>query len=256
MKNLLESIGNRSRWPARLDVTQSLTGLALGLFMWVHLILVSSILLGKDAMFYVTGFFELKFLHGWQHGYPVLVSIIGIIVFAIFIVHAGIALRKFPISWKQHRIYRHQMAMMKHSDTNLWYWQAVTGFIMFFLASVHLYIMISQPDSIGPYGSANRFVTGNFWPLYLILLISVELHGTIGMYRLAVKWGPFDGKDPRKTRKRLKRIKTTLTTAFLIIGIITFAVYVKIGLEQRDNPEERYTPTGQTSAVHQGGDVG
>ncbi|MEJ2721041.1 MAG: fumarate reductase cytochrome b subunit [bacterium] len=256
MKNLLESVGTLSRWPARLDVTQSLTGLALGLFMWVHLVLVSSILLGKDAMYYVTSFFELKFLTGWQHGYPVIVSIIGIVVFLLIIVHAGIALRKFPVSWKQHRIYRHQMAMMQHSDTNLWYWQAVTGFIMFFLASVHVYVMISQPDNIGPFASSNRFVTGNFWPLYLVLLFSVELHGTIGLYRLAVKWGPFDGKDPRKNRKRLKRIKTTLTYAFLIIGVLTFATYIKIGLEQRDQPGVRYAPPGHSSAIHQGGDVG
>ena len=40
--------------PARLDLVQSLTGLALALFMWTHLILVSSILLGKDAMLFVT----------------------------------------------------------------------------------------------------------------------------------------------------------------------------------------------------------
>ncbi len=40
----------RRRWPARLDVLQSATGLALGLFMWVHMLFVSSILLGKDAM--------------------------------------------------------------------------------------------------------------------------------------------------------------------------------------------------------------
>ncbi|UCG52021.1 MAG: fumarate reductase cytochrome b subunit [Candidatus Latescibacterota bacterium] len=255
MKNLLEDIGSRSRWPARLDVTQSVTGLALALFMWVHLVLVSSILLGKDAMYYVTGFFELKFLTGWTHGYPIIVSIIGIIVFAIFIIHAGIALRKFPISWRQHRIYRDQMSMMKHSDTNLWYWQAVTGFVMFFLGSVHVYVMISHPDQIGPYASADRFVSENFWPLYLVLLFSVELHGTIGMYRLAVKWGPFDGKDPRKNRKRLKRLKTTLTFAFLIIGIITFATYVKIGIDHRGSAGERYAPPGHSSAMLEGGEV-
>jgi succinate dehydrogenase/fumarate reductase cytochrome b subunit len=38
------------RWPARLDLLQSGTGLALGLFMWVHMFFVSSILLGKDVM--------------------------------------------------------------------------------------------------------------------------------------------------------------------------------------------------------------
>jgi succinate dehydrogenase/fumarate reductase cytochrome b subunit len=159
MKDLMKSIGAGSPVPAWLDVTQSVSGLVLAVFMWIHLFLVSSILLGRDAMYYVTGFFELRFLTGWQHGYPILVSIIAVGVFFIFIIHAGIALRKFPISWRQHRILRHQMSMMKHSDTNLWYYQFFTGFVMFFLGSVHIYVMASHPDQIGPYASADSNFT-------------------------------------------------------------------------------------------------
>ena len=40
----------KSRWPARLDWLQSVSGLLLALFMWGHMFFVSSILLGKDAM--------------------------------------------------------------------------------------------------------------------------------------------------------------------------------------------------------------
>ena len=255
MKDLIDDTVSASPWPARLDLAQSVTGLILAVFMWVHLFLVSSILLGKKAMFYVAGFFELKFLSNWEHGYPAIVSAIGIIIFAIFILHAGIAVRKFPASWRQHRVMRHQMKMMKHSDTNLWYWQAVTGFIMFFLGSVHLYIMISQPDTIGPHGSADRFVAGNFWPLYLILLISVELHATIGMYRLAVKWLSLKGTSPKATRKKLKRLKTVLTVFFLTIGLATFGTYVRIGLEDRP-VGERYHPSQHSTSAEasQGGE--
>ena len=137
--------------------------------------------------------------------------------------HAGLALRKFPSTWRQHRIFRSHMSMMEHKDTNQWYTQVVTGFIMFFLGSVHLYIMASQPDNIGPYASADRFYSYWMWPLYLVLLFSVELHGAIGMYRLAIKWGVFDGADARKTRKRLKTAKTVITVFFLTIGLASFA---------------------------------
>ena len=65
------------------------------------------------------------------------------------------------------------MSMMKHKDTNLWFYQALTGFIMFFLGSVHIYVMASHPDQIGPYASADRFVSEYFWPLYLVLLVAV-----------------------------------------------------------------------------------
>ena len=254
MKSPFNFLETGSTMPAKLDLAQSLTGLLLALFMWVHLILVSSILLGKDAMYYLTGFFELKFLTGWEHGYPIVVSIIGIVVFALFIIHAGVALRKFPISWEEHKILCHQMGMMKHGDTNLWYIQALTGFVMFFLGSVHIYIMISHPDKIGPYASSDRFVSEYMWPLYFVLLFCVELHATIGMYRLAVKWGTFDGKDPKKNRKRLKTLKNALTVFFLTIGLITFAVYMKIGLDHRDDAGERYEPS-QSTALLVGGEV-
>ena len=39
----------KSRWPARMDLVQSASGLALGLFMWGHMFFVSSILISNDA---------------------------------------------------------------------------------------------------------------------------------------------------------------------------------------------------------------
>ena len=96
------------------------------------------------------------------------------------------------------------MRMMQHEDTTLWFWQVFTGFALFFLASVHLYIMLTRPDRIGPYESADRVWSEHLWPLYILLLLAVELHGGIGLYRLAVKWGWFAGGDANATRRRLK----------------------------------------------------
>ena len=50
--------------PARLDLMQSASGLFLGLFMWGHMVLVASILLGKDAMYTITRFFEGYYFFG------------------------------------------------------------------------------------------------------------------------------------------------------------------------------------------------
>ncbi len=234
--------------PARLDLTQSLTGLALALFMWAHLILVSSILLGKGPMQSVTDFMEAQFLSGGDEGYPIVVSIVGIVVAALFIVHAGVALRKFPTSWRQYTELRNQMTILNHSDTRYWFLQAATGFVMFFLASVHIYIMTTQPGSIGPFGSADRVWTDLLWPLYLVLLFAVELHATVGMYRLAVKWGIFDGKNPVATRKRLKLAKNVMTVFFLVLGLATLAAYMKIGYDHRDDAGERYVEQSHVSS--------
>ena len=179
----------KSRIPARLDLLQSGTGLVLGLFMWIHMILVGSILLGKGSFNFVAKTMELSFLSSSGHGYPAAVFFAVLVVFSLFILHAALGVRKFPISWKQHTIIRSQMGMMNHGDTNLWYWQVVTGFIMFFLGSVHLFVMLTHPGQIDPYLSADRVFSSFMWPLYLVLLVSVELHAAIGLYRLCMKWG-------------------------------------------------------------------
>ena len=80
------------------------------------------------------------------------------------------------------------------------------------------------------------------WPLYLVLLFAVELHGGIGLYRLAVKWGWFSGSNPDATRARLKTLKWALTVFFLALGLATLAAYIKIGIEHAPHAGETYTP--------------
>jgi fumarate reductase subunit C len=246
-----ENTAKSSRLPARLDLAQSGTGLILGLFMWVHMLLVGSIILGKDAFDFVAKTMELAFLSDTGHGYPIAVFFAVSGVFTLFIIHALLGVRKFPITWRQHRIIRDQMQMMKHPDTNLWYIQVVTGFIMFFAGSVHLYTMLVNPGSIDPFLSADRVVSGNYWFLYLVLLICVELHAGIGLYRLCMKWGWFTGKDARHSRKKLKTLKNRLMIFFFGIGFLALFMFIVIGWNHRHNAGERYQGTAyqQTSAV-------
>ena len=229
-----------SRWPARLDVAQSATGLLLVLFMWAHMLFVSSILLGKDAMWTVTKLFEGYFFFGRSVYW--IVSVVVALVVALVVVHALLAVRKFPISYRQFRTFRGHMRMLRHEDTTLWFWQVFTGFALFFLASVHLYVMLSRPDRIGPFESADRVWTEHFWPLYILLLLAVELHGGIGLYRLAVKWGWLAAGTANATRRRLKRLKWAITAAFLVLGFATLAAYIRIGIEHEGRYGERYVP--------------
>ena len=230
----------KSRWPARLDLTQSVTGLVLVLFMWGHMFFVSSILISKDAMWTITKVFEGYFFFG--AGYAWIVSLVVAAVIGLIVVHAVLAVRKFPASYQQYSTFRHHMGMMKHEDTTLWFWQVFTGFALFFLASVHLYLMLTRPDRIGPYESSDRVWSEHLWPLYILLLLAVELHGGIGLYRLAVKWGSFAGPDPAATRARLKLLKWAITVFFLALGFATLAAYIRIGIEHQDHYGERYVP--------------
>ena len=231
----------KSRWPARLDLTQSVTGLVLALFMWGHMFFVSSILVGSDAMWTITKLFEGYFFFGTS--YPWIVSMVAAVVIALVVTHAMLAVRKFPVSYRQFKTFRGHMRMIHHEDTTLWFWQVFTGFALFFLASVHLYIMLTRPDRIGPFESSDRVWSEHLWPLYFLLLLAVELHGGIGLYRLAVKWGWFTGSDANATRHRLKMLKWAITVFFLVLGFATLAAYIKIGIEHQGHYGERYVPS-------------
>jgi len=230
--------GKKSRLPARLDYLQSATGLFLGLFMWGHMFFVSTILISKDAMYAVTKFFEGSLI--FNEPQPALVSFTVAFVFIIFIIHAALGMRKMPINFRQWQVYRTHMKMMKHSDTSMWFVQAITGFIMFFLGSAHLFMMMTKAHEIGPYASADRMWSDFMWPFYLILLLAVELHGSIGLYRLCVKWGWFEGKNAKETRVKLTKVKWAITAFFLALGLLTLAAYMKIGYDHRHNVGERY----------------
>jgi fumarate reductase subunit C len=237
----LGGMTRKSRWPARLDFLQSASGLALALFMWGHMFFVSSILLGKDAMWTVTKFFEGYFFFGRSH--PGIVSTVVAGVIVLFVGHAFLAVRKFPSDYRQFRTFREHMRGMRHEDTTLWFWQVVTGFALFFLATIHLYVMLTRPGRIGPFESADRVWSDLYWPLYLVLLFVVELHAGVGLYRLCVKWGWFGVAEPNATRRRLKTLKWALTVFFIALGLATLAAYVKIGIEHAPSYGEPYTPT-------------
>ena len=104
----------RSRRAAgrRLDLAQSASGLILVLFLWGHMFFVSSILFGKDAMWTITKFFEGYYFFGVS--YPWIVSIVVALVIALFVAHALLAMRKFPIDYRQFATYRTQMRSMRH----------------------------------------------------------------------------------------------------------------------------------------------
>ena len=230
----------KSRWPARLDLLQSASGLFLALFLIGHMFFVSSILISHEAFYTVARFFEGAYFLAEPR--PWLVSVVVGAVLTVFIAHAWLALRKFPANFRQYKVFSEHKAMLRHGDTGLWWIQLWTGFALFFLGTVHLYGMLTQPELIGPYESADRIWTGSMWPLYLLLLFAVETHGGIGLYRLALKWGWLEGRDPSASRRRLRIAKTLFSVFFLGLGLVSLLAYVQLGIAHADKAGERYVP--------------
>ena len=141
------------------------------------------------------------------------------------------------------------MVRMNHHDTSLWAIQVITGFAMFFLASIHLYTMISQPEMIGPYASSERMVTEMMWPLYLLLLFAVVIHAGIGVYRLILKWGLFEADQQKFMKQRRALLRTIMyfvVTLYLTVGVFSLMRYMSIGYEHDFAKGERYHPQGVT----------
>ncbi|MBY6187708.1 fumarate reductase cytochrome b subunit [Marinobacter hydrocarbonoclasticus] len=212
-----------SRWSAKADLAQSLSGGLLALFLWVHLLLVSSILFGPEAMRFVARNMELAFLDPAGQGYPVVVSLMGLVVLVLVALHAAAALRKFPQNLRQWRALNRQMGQIPNPETRLWRWQVITGFVLFLLLPAHLWMMINQPETIGPEGSAARIWDQRMIWLYLPLLLAVELHAVVGVYRLVMKWCSV---TPER-RAWLVRLRSLLSLLFIGIGLASLLAFVR-----------------------------
>ena len=200
-----------SRTSAYLDGLQMLTGVALILFMWSHMVLVASVNFGAGAMNTLARFFEETYMA--QVGGP----IIG----CVFLLHFLLAARKIPFRMDQQiTIWKHSR-LLHHTDTWLWVIQALTAMIILIMGSIHMWTVLTDLPITAAKSAAR--IQGGFWLVfYLILLPMVELHVGIGFYRIGVKWGFIQ----RNTRKVFKRSENILTSVFVLIGLITIVRFL------------------------------
>jgi fumarate reductase subunit C len=217
-----------SPWPARLDLAQSLSGLLLAGFICVHLLLDSAILISPEAADWVARFFEGEQLLGSAH--PWLVSLAAVALFALIVLHAGLALRKFPHDYRQYLAFKQHATQFRHADTRLWGWQVVTGFALFFLAAPHLFTVITQPEQIGALPSSLRVVEERAWILYALFLPVLLIHTAAGVYRLGMKWLPAAPTAAAGFRSRLRWGVGLVTAVYLLLGTAALITYVRHGL--------------------------
>ena len=81
--------------------------------------------------------------------------------------------------------------------------------------------------------------------MLLLLLFCVQIHGVVGLYRLALKWGWPTFGDPDRTRWVLRRTMWGLLLVFLTVGIASLDTFARIGKRHAPNAGELYVPTFQ-----------
>jgi len=200
------------------------SGLVLALFMWGHMVLVGSILTGERGFNWLAGMLEDYYI-----AQPTV-----LVIFTLFLVHAVLAARKIPAQLAERR----QMIKLgrdlkassgfdPHTESLLWIWQVRTGMLILVLGSFHL-ILLSM-DTLTPlFGerlgieavTSVARVRAGLWLPYAILLVCVEFHAGVGLYRLAIKWGA----GTLLTRKTLRILEHLLLWFFLGLGIVVLLV--------------------------------
>jgi len=198
--------GKSGKWDGAMDWLQMLSGASLILFMWCHMLLVSSVVISPGVMNAIAHFFEATGMA--QVGGP--------LIFLVFLTHFVLAARKIPFRFDGQKTIWQHAKMMRHGDTWMWVVQAVSAMIILIMGSIHIWVVLTDLP-ITAVKSAAR-IQGGFWTaFYLILLPLAELHVGIGLYRIAVKWGFVKSED----RSKFKKTENLITYGFITIGLIT-----------------------------------
>lgn len=190
---------------ALLDWLQMLSGVGLVLFMWCHMLLLSSSIFGAGAFDAVAGFLE-------DTG---LAQVGGPLVFCLFLAHFLLAARKIPFTAGGWSTAAGHMIGLRQRDTLLWGAQVVTGLGILVMGSIHLWVVLNDLP-IGAVKSGLRASLGGWPAFYVLFLPVIELHLWIGLYRMGVKWGFVT----RENRAKTVKILAVLFVVFWVVGIL------------------------------------
>ena len=232
---MTKPLANPGRRQLAYEIISGGSGLVLALFMWGHVVLVGSILTGERGFDWLA-----TMLEDYYIAQPTV-----IVIFVLFVVHAVFSSRKIPAQLRERKRMielarglrnsgREPVAtrteyspFRPHTESMLWIWQVRTGMVMLVLGSFHLVLLaldIFTPlygDIAGIESETSMArVSAGLWLPYAVLLLCVEFHASVGLYRLAIKWGA----DLWMSRATLHRLEQIIFWVILGLGGVTLIV--------------------------------
>jgi fumarate reductase subunit C len=212
------------------ELISGLSGLMLAVFMWGHMFFVGSILLGARGFNWLAEGLEVTYI-----AQPTV-----FIILFLFVLHAALASRKIPAQLRERRRFialgkelrgsSHEwrktggeLPLKPHIESWLWIWQVRTGMVMLVLGMDILTPLFGDRPGIEASTSIARTTAGLVW-VYGVLLVCVEFHAGIGLYRLAIKWGA----GSRLSRETLTRIEKFLFWFFIGLGVLILLVLASV----------------------------
>ncbi len=190
----------------RLDFFQVLSGVLLAIFVFGHLCLVSSVLLGPQVFDGLAWFLEEIYI----------AQIILPGIFLLIILHFVIAARKMPFRQGELTAFFKHSKAMKHKETWAWLAQVITGIVLIAFALIHVWEVLSDLP-ITTEKSAARIQAPGASLFYLVLMFAAWIHVGIGIFRMGVKYGYITAA----IRKKATFYIAMLVLACLCIGLLT-----------------------------------
>ena len=198
---------------ARVELAEMISGLLLVLFMWMHMLMLATILFGERTM---------DGLGAWlEKYYFAQLGAVGLVF--LLLIHFVVAGRKLPARVREQQMFWRLATKLRHGDTWLWLVQAVTGLLILFFAAIHLWVILTTFPIEAAKSSAR--VVHYFVFIYAPMVLVVELHVGIGLYRILVKWTSLN-------RKVGALLKWGMTAGFLFIGYWVLWTFWKYGVSQ------------------------
>lgn len=205
-----------------VETVQMVSGLLLVLFLWVHMLFVGTVMIGKTTFGSLASFMET-----WGSGSrvahvlsPLDLTIVFLIL--VFGMHVGAVMRRMPRQYREQKIVWQHATKIHHYDTWSWLFQSITGSAILLLAAIHVTVVTGF--GISPTLSGTRVHYWGFLIFYAVLLLLSEYHASVGLYRIFVKWGFVK-------HYRMRTVLEVISVLFIVIGAISLVILYRWGAQ-------------------------
>ena len=203
-------------WAVWLWSLQAVTGILLVIYVIVHTLDNSYILLGRQA-------FE-KMLAFWHQTIPHPLYILMVLgLGAVFVIHMLNGIRVASKPYKEVDLTWRHAWMLKHSGTTFWLFQVLTGSLIAIFAVWHFIVQHAAEQTTTAAQSASR-MSPLVFTVYVFLITAVMFHSFNGVRSVLMKLGIM---TDRKKEAILLTFLGLLFLIFLVLGISSMAVFLK-----------------------------
>ncbi|OWK27408.1 MAG: hypothetical protein US76_04225 [Parcubacteria group bacterium GW2011_GWA2_38_13b] len=173
-------LSGKVRWQTVLYFLQTITGLFLTSFLFVHFLGVSTVWGGSRWFNWYTAHLD-------KNNFFIKAAVF--LIFGIFLAHAA---NGFKIIWgyflKTLKVYKY-LADMNYRGSWLWYVHFLSGVCIFALGIIHLYIAYWGHNVTTAAMAAKHLQDGFYFGSLIALLIFAFIHSLCGIRSILIKYG-------------------------------------------------------------------